>query len=303
MPASPRSRLLGGRGEITDAEGAPLATSVERYEISVNQRLVANFKGSENPAVPDGAAGVAATLAPMLDMNAAELGGMLVGDRQFVYIRKGVLPQVAREVRKLGLSGVNVDRVAERVYPNNSLAGNVVGFVNSNGVGLAGLEASLDDRLTGTAGSETYERGRKGQAIPGGYSQDTPATQGDSVQPRCCPTCSGRRSRRSTRRSRPPARRPARSSSWTPGRGRSTRSPTRGPWTRTTPARRRARCPCPAGQTTCQNQDPLPAGDGWALASSSWSTQEARKPQPPGGPTKVPLPAACEAILRQSEMS
>ena len=93
-----------------------------------------------------------------------------------------MLPEVAREVRKLGLSGVNVDRVAERVYPNSTLAGNVVGFVNSNGVGLAGLEASLDDRLTGTAGSETYERGRKGQAIPGGYSEDTPATQGDSVQ-------------------------------------------------------------------------------------------------------------------------
>ncbi|KQT00909.1 peptidoglycan D,D-transpeptidase FtsI family protein [Cellulomonas sp. Leaf395] len=174
--------LLGGRGEITDAEGSPLATSVERYEISVNQRLVANFKGSEDPDVPDGAAGVAAMLAPLLGMNAAELGGALVGDRQFVYIRKGVLPQVARDVRALGLSGVNVDRVAERVYPNNNLAGNVVGFVNSNGVGLAGLEASLDERLTGTAGSETYERGRKGQAIPGGYSEDTPATQGDSVQ-------------------------------------------------------------------------------------------------------------------------
>ncbi|WP_456786402.1 peptidoglycan D,D-transpeptidase FtsI family protein [Cellulomonas sp. P5_C5] len=174
--------LLGGRGEITDANGSPLATSVERYDISVNQRLVASFKGTQNPAVPDGAAGVAAKLAPLLDMNAAELGGALVGERQFVYIRKGVLPAVAREVRELGLSGVNVDRVAERVYPNNTLAGNVIGFVNSNGVGLAGLEASLDDRLTGTAGSETYERGRKGQAIPGGYSVDTPATQGDSVQ-------------------------------------------------------------------------------------------------------------------------
>ncbi|GEK20625.1 peptidoglycan D,D-transpeptidase FtsI family protein [Cellulomonas xylanilytica] len=174
--------LLGGRGEITDAKGSPLATSVERYEISVNQRLVASFKGSDNPPVPPGAAGVAAILAPLLDMNAAELGGALVGDRQFVYIRKGVLPEVAREVRKLGLSGVNVDRVTERVYPNANLAGNVIGFVNSNGVGLAGLEASLDDRLTGTAGSETYERGRKGQAIPGGYSEDTPATEGDSVQ-------------------------------------------------------------------------------------------------------------------------
>lgn len=174
--------LLGGRGEITDAEGSPLATSVERYEISVNQRLVANFKGSTDPAVPDGAAGVAAKLAPLLGMNAAELGGALVGDRQFVYIRKGVLPEVARDIRELGLSGVNVVRVADRVYPNNNLAGNVVGFVNSNGVGLAGLEASLDERLTGTAGSETYERGRKGQAIPGGFSEGTPATQGDSVQ-------------------------------------------------------------------------------------------------------------------------
>ncbi|MBO3084326.1 penicillin-binding protein 2 [Cellulomonas sp. zg-ZUI188] len=174
--------LLGSRGEITDASGMPLATSVERYDISVNQRLVAKFKGTANPPLPAGAAGVAATLAPLLDMNAAELGGLLVGDRSFVYIRKGVLPAVAREIRKLGLNGVNVDRVAERVYPNGTLAGNVVGFVNSNGIGLAGLEASLDDRLRGTPGSETYERGRKGQVIPGGYSEDDPARPGDSVQ-------------------------------------------------------------------------------------------------------------------------
>lgn len=174
--------LIGSRGEITDANGVPLATSVERYNISVNQVLVAKFKGSENPPVPDGAAGVAAILAPLLDMNPAELGGALVGDRKFVYIRKDVLPDVAREIRKQGLSGVNVDRVAERVYPNSTLAGNVIGFVNSNGVGLAGLEASLDDRLTGTPGQEIYERGRKGQAIPGGYSEITPATQGDTVQ-------------------------------------------------------------------------------------------------------------------------
>ena len=92
-----------------------------------------------------------------------------------------MLPEVAREVRKLGLPGINVDRVAERVYPNGALAGNVLGFVNSNGVGLDGLEKQLDDRLTGTAGKETYERGRKGQAIPGGYSKDIPARQGESV--------------------------------------------------------------------------------------------------------------------------
>lgn len=172
---------IGGRGEITDADGIALAASVERYDISVNQKKVPEYEPGGSVEGPDGAAGVAARLAPLLDMNAAELGGQLVGDRGFVYIKKGVLPEVAREVRKLGLPGVNVDRVAERVYPNGNLAGNVLGFVNSNGVGLEGLELALDKQLTGTAGSETYERGRKGQAIPGGYSEETPAQQGSSV--------------------------------------------------------------------------------------------------------------------------
>ncbi|WP_081680823.1 penicillin-binding protein 2 [Cellulomonas sp. URHD0024] len=173
--------LLGGRGEITDADGTALAASVERYDISVNQKLVEKFRSTRTPAVPDGAAGVAARLAPLLDMNVAELGGSLVGDRQFVYIKKGVLPEVAREVLKLGLPGINVDQVSERVYPNGSLAGNVLGFVNSNGTGLDGLELSLNKRLTGKAGEEIYERGLKGQAIPGGYSQEKPARQGDSA--------------------------------------------------------------------------------------------------------------------------
>ena len=173
---------LGGRGEITDADGVALAASVERYDISVNQKTVPQYRSTSSVGGPDGAAGVAARLAPLLDMNVAELGGQLVGDRGFVYIKKGVLPDVAREVRKLGLPGVNVDRVAERVYPNGTLAGNVLGFVNSNGTGLAGLELAFDKRLTGTAGKDTYERGRMGQAIPGGYSKETPARQGDSVR-------------------------------------------------------------------------------------------------------------------------
>src|SRR5690606_21510028 len=80
------------------------------------------------------------------------------------------------------IDGIDVEQVADRVYPNGTLAGNVLGFVNSEGVGLAGLERSLDERLAGTPGEEVYESGRGGQPIPGGYVQDDPAGQGDSVQ-------------------------------------------------------------------------------------------------------------------------
>ena len=172
--------LLGARGQITDVKGVALATSVERYDVSVNQKLVGQFLGSSD--VPAGVEGVADLLAPLLGLSEPEVGGLLVGDRGFKVLKKGVLPEAAREIRSLKLPGINVDKVADRVYPNGALAGNLIGFVNSAGAGLEGLEASLDDKLKGTPGSEVYEGGRGGQAIPGGYSQDTPARPGSSVR-------------------------------------------------------------------------------------------------------------------------
>lgn len=174
--------VLGQRGQITDAAGVPLATSVERYDVSVNQRTIAKYRSTGGTGAPDGAAGVAARLAPVLGANPAELGGQLAGSSTFRYVAKGVLPEVARSVQALRIDGVMVEKVADRVYPKGTLAGNLVGFVGTDGTGLQGLEATLNSRLTGTSGSETYERGAGGQAIPGGYSQDTPARPGDSVR-------------------------------------------------------------------------------------------------------------------------
>ncbi|CAL8973314.1 Penicillin-binding protein PbpB [Cellulomonas sp. T2.31MG-18] len=174
--------VLGQRGQITDAAGVPLATSVERYDISVNQRTITKYRSTGGTGAPDGAAGVAARLAPVLGANPAELGGELAGSSTFRYVAKGVLPEVARSVQALRIDGVMVEKVADRVYPKGTLAGNIVGFVNADGKGLQGLEYTLNSRLTGTAGSETYERGAGGQAIPGGYSTGTPAVAGQSAR-------------------------------------------------------------------------------------------------------------------------
>jgi penicillin-insensitive murein endopeptidase len=56
---------------------------------------------------------------------------------------------------------------------------------------------------------------------------------------------------------------------------------------------------CPSGEATCQDQDPLPAGDGCGADLAWWFSEEARQPRPPVDSAKVPLPAACEAILRK----
>ncbi|MCL2454333.1 MAG: penicillin-binding protein 2 [Micrococcales bacterium] len=174
--------VLGARGQITDATGVVLASSVPQYDISVNQLLIPAYKGSEADGVPPGAAGVAELLAPLLDLDVAELGGALVGTRQYKYIAKGVEPRIARQIAQMRLSGVNVEQVSARVYPNGSLAGDIIGFTNSRGVGLQGLESSLNAELTGTPGTEVYERGGTGQAIPGGYRSGERAVDGRSVR-------------------------------------------------------------------------------------------------------------------------
>ncbi|WP_233571735.1 peptidoglycan D,D-transpeptidase FtsI family protein [Cellulomonas triticagri] len=176
------AQLVASRGQITDTNGEVLATSVDRYNISVNQNLVADWSARVDGTTYEGAAGAAELLAPLLDVNAAELGATLDGDAGFKYVAKGVLPEVWQAVRELRINGIGAEQVAERVYPNTNLAGNVLGWVNGEGVGAQGIESVLNEELTGTPGSTVYERGRGGQQIPGGYEESTPATDGRSVQ-------------------------------------------------------------------------------------------------------------------------
>ena len=56
---------------------------------------------------------------------------------------------------------------------------------------------------------------------------------------------------------------------------------------------------CPTGESGCQDQDPLPTGDGCGADLAWWFSEEARKPPPRVEIAKVPLPPACEGILRR----
>ena len=56
---------------------------------------------------------------------------------------------------------------------------------------------------------------------------------------------------------------------------------------------------CPAGQAECQDQSPVPPGDGCDASLAWWFEQLDAPPRPPGPPRPPPrLPAACAAIMR-----
>ncbi|WP_241237296.1 peptidoglycan D,D-transpeptidase FtsI family protein [Brachybacterium saurashtrense] len=169
------------RGEITDRNGTVLASSVERYDLWVNQLQVDDYLAGSTTAEVTGVEAAAQELAPVLGWSESKTVEALTGEAGFQYLRKNVEPEVRDAVISLRIPGIGADRVADRIYPAGSVGGNIIGFVGSDGTALAGTELSFDDELSGTDGETTYERGAQGQIIPTGRQETTPAVDGQDV--------------------------------------------------------------------------------------------------------------------------
>ena len=159
--------LPGVRGNIVDANGEVLAQSVERYDITASPRSAlgrADINGS--------VAGDLADIAAITGQNADELMAALVADPEsdFAYLAKGVTLEVFHAVRDLDIPWVYFELRPARIYPNGAIAGNLVGYLGTNGAtgeGSGGLEYSENECLASSDGHATFERGEDGVQLPG----------------------------------------------------------------------------------------------------------------------------------------
>jgi cell division protein FtsI (penicillin-binding protein 3) len=162
--------LTARRGEIVDRDGRPLAETVDARDVYAD------------PAKVTDATGEAAKLAPLLGLPARAVRGQLAQRTTFVYLHRAVTPELAGRVMALELPGIGVLPTSKRLYPSGTLASNLVGFVNPDGQGVSGLEASYQKMLAGRDGERTFEAGLSGSPIPDGQDVLRPAVSGTGVQ-------------------------------------------------------------------------------------------------------------------------
>ncbi|MBB4776353.1 penicillin-binding transpeptidase domain-containing protein [Actinomadura welshii] len=161
------------RGDITDAQGHPLAMTVEARAITADPSLI---KAEKRQSIVN-------ALAPTLDLDPAALMQKISKpDTRFVYLAHGVPPDQARLITSWDFPGIGTLPEYRREYPNDSLAASVIGFVNDTGKGAAGLESSLDGMLAGRAGWQRVEISLDGQHIPMGEDQKRPSEPGRGVR-------------------------------------------------------------------------------------------------------------------------
>ncbi|SED87710.1 peptidoglycan D,D-transpeptidase FtsI family protein [Ruania alba] len=172
------------RGSIVDSAGTVMAASAQTYRVVVNRDAIPAYRtwDADGEVTGYGAAAAARDLAPILDRDVNTLGAELVGDDKYSILARDVAPEVWREIAALGIPGVSAEETFERVYPNGNTAGQILGWVNAEGEGAAGLESTLNDRLLGTDGEFTVEIGATGQVIPTGQNASTPPVPGCDVR-------------------------------------------------------------------------------------------------------------------------
>jgi cell division protein FtsI (penicillin-binding protein 3) len=123
------------RPDIVDRDGHVIATDVAANSLFADPALILDRDE------------VAEKLARTLPgLNAEELRAQLADrTRRFVWIRRGLAPIEAQRVHDLGLPGLAFRRELKRVYPSGGLLGHVVGQVNPDNRGIAGIERFIDD--------------------------------------------------------------------------------------------------------------------------------------------------------------
>lgn len=153
----------GTRGDIVDTNGAVLADSVLRYDITASPR-VALGRSDAATSVPADLARIAAITGQDPATMYADFSSDPTSD--FAYIVKGVTLEVYQKIDALDISWVITTRHPARTYPNGQIAGNLVGFIGTDGP-QAGLELTEDKCLASTNGTATYESAEDGTQLPG----------------------------------------------------------------------------------------------------------------------------------------
>lgn len=129
------SRKLPYRTPIYDRNGEELAISTPSSSVFARPRLIKARKKT------------ATILAKILGGTKEKWLQKLDPKKGFVWIQRQLSEELTKKMQKQELEGIFIEPENKRIYPNGSLASNILGLTDVDGNGVAGLELKLNQEL------------------------------------------------------------------------------------------------------------------------------------------------------------
>jgi len=131
----PDISITAQRPDIRDRNGETLATDI------VTSSLFA-----EPNKIVDVDEAVEKLQSVLPDINVKTVHRRLSSKAGFVWLKRELTPAKESQILALGIPGFGFRQETRRFYPNGETASHLVGHVNIDNVGIAGLEKYIDDR-------------------------------------------------------------------------------------------------------------------------------------------------------------
>lgn len=131
------------RGVIMAMDGkneVPIVLNEEVFTVFADPKFITNPKE------------VADKLQPLIGGETNKLVDLMKVDSRYSILAKKVPSDKAKQIDELNLKGVGTRATSQRVYPQGSMAAQILGFVNDEGEGKYGVEQFLDSSLRGKPG-------------------------------------------------------------------------------------------------------------------------------------------------------
>ncbi len=125
--------MATARPDIVDRQGAIIATDVKMPSLFAEPRRLIDV---------DEATEMLTAVLP--DLDAKDMRERLSSGRGFAWPRREITPAQQREIHRLGLPGIGFLTENKRVYPNGPVVSHLIGHVNVDNQGIAGIEKWLD---------------------------------------------------------------------------------------------------------------------------------------------------------------
>nr|WP_306886279.1 penicillin-binding protein 2 [Amorphus orientalis] len=126
--------VAAARPDIVDRNGEILATDLSTASLYAEPRRLLDV---------DEAIESLATVMP--DLASASTRRRLASDAGFVWLKREITPEQRDRIHALGIPGLDFLTENRRFYPGGALAGHVLGLVDVDNAGIAGLEKYIDD--------------------------------------------------------------------------------------------------------------------------------------------------------------
>ena len=170
--------VMAQRGDIFDRNMELLASSKTVENVYLDPHELKQSKADIDE--------ISRTLGNILEKDPAWIAQQAADTRKrYKQVGSSIDEETAAKIRDYinakNISGIHLEPTTKRVYPQSTLAAQVIGFTNSSGDGCEGVEAAYDAYLSGRTGRVITTKGNNEMDMPFSYENYVSARQGDSV--------------------------------------------------------------------------------------------------------------------------